>query len=282
MHSDSLGLRQGPLMTIGDFSRAVRMTAKALRFYHRNDILTPAFVDDHTGYRLYAADQIADARVVKTLRELHVPVSSIREVLTAPDVAARTELLARHLLNMERRLDDTRVAVQNLRDVLTPERSRVEIVHRRLPETRAVAVSEVIDLRDLGDWFRRSIARLRRIAERTDPAATGPYGGIWPNDLFADERGTATVFLTIGAGFAERAIEADAAIVELPPVELAVATHDGSDGTIPQVYAALGEHVARHELATDAPARETYLEGFPGIDPHSITEIGWPIFRVVH
>lgn len=60
-------------MTIGDFSRAVRLTAKALRFYHRNGILEPAVVDGQNGYRLYAAEQIADAQVVRTLRELRRP-----------------------------------------------------------------------------------------------------------------------------------------------------------------------------------------------------------------
>ncbi|MFC9918609.1 MerR family transcriptional regulator [Agromyces binzhouensis] len=268
-------------MTIGDFSRAVRMTAKALRFYHRNGILTPALVDDRNGYRLYAADQIADARIVRTLRELHVPVQSIRDVLAAPDVAARTELLAQHLQRMERQLDDTRIAVQNLRDMLAPTPAPVEIVHHSVPETRAVAVSEVIGLPDLGGWFRRSTGMLRHIAEASDPSSTGHYGGIWPNELFADGRGLATVFLTVGDDFDERASDGVATSVELPAVELAVALHDGPDQTIPEVYAALGDYVARHELATDAPVREVYLEGFPGIDAHTVTEIGWPIFRVL-
>lgn len=108
---------------------------------------------------------------------------------------------------------------------------------------------------------------------------------MWPNDLFADERGLATVFLTGIAGLNERAIDASAideraVVVDLPPVELAVATHEGADEALPRVYAALGRHVAQHELATDAPVRETYLRGLPGIDEHSVSEIGWPIFRV--
>jgi effector-binding domain-containing protein len=64
----------------------------------------------------------------------------------------------------------------------------------------------------------------------------------------------------------------------LPAVDLAVATHHGSDATVPQVYGALGAHVARHELGIDGPVRETYLQHeAPGIA--AVTEIGWPIFR---
>ena len=272
----------GSLMTIGDFSRAVRMTAKALRFYHQNDILTPALVDDHNGYRLYAADQIADAQIVRTLRTLHVPVHSIREVLATTDVAARTQLLTHHLEKMEQQLSDTQLAVQNLRDMLTPSQATVDIVYRSVPEKRAVAMSEVIELRELAGWFRHATTTLQRIAAQADPAFTGGYGGVWPNALISGGRGTATVFLTVEDGFAERAIGGGAALVELPAVELAVATHDGPEETVPQVYAALGEHVARHELATGGPVREVYIQGFRSIDPHTITEIGWPIFRVFH
>jgi len=274
-------------MTIGDFSRAVRLTAKALRFYHQNGILEPAVVDDQNGYRLYAAEQIADAQIVRTLRELHVPVQSIREVLAAPDVSLRGEVLAQHLHQMEQQLTETRLAVQSLRDMLEPAHPDIDISYRSVPETRAIAISDVIELRDLGSWFRRSTTALRDIAARMDPTSAVTYGGMWPNELFADERGLATVFLTSDTGIDARAIDASAidgsaTVVDLPPVELAVATHEGSDETLPRVYAALGRHVAQHELATDAPVRETYLRGLPGIDEHSVSEIGWPIFRVSH
>lgn len=269
-------------MTIGDFSRAVRMTAKALRFYHRNGLLAPAVVDDRNGYRLYAPDQIADAQIVRTLRGLDVPVDAIRQVLSARDVDARAELLSGHLAQMERKLDETQKAVGSLRAMLERPATAVAITHRSVSGMRVAAVRETLRLDELGEWFRRSVETLTAVAARADPEATGSIGGLWPNELFTEGRGTATVFLPLRPAFDERAAGSDATVLELPPVELAVAVHDGSDETIPQVYAALGEHVARHELSVDAPVRETYLTGFPGIDARAVTEIGWPVFRVSH
>ena len=268
------------LMTIGDFSRAVRMSAKALRFYHRSGVLAPAHVDEQSGYRLYAAEQIADAQIVRTLRELDVPVESIRDVLAAPSIEVRAKLMSEHLDRMEAKLSATRVAVANLRSILEPSRPPIEIVHRSVPETRVVAIREDIPLEKLGGWFRRATSILQRIAENNDPSSTGAYGGIWPNGLFSDEYGTATVYLPVGPGFDDRTIGDDATVLDLPAVELAVATHDGPDATVPRVYAALGEYVARHELAVDAPVRETYVTGLPGVDRTVVMEIGWPIFRV--
>ncbi|WP_258034404.1 GyrI-like domain-containing protein [Microbacterium sp. CJ77] len=154
------------------------------------------------------------------------------------------------------------------------------MVHRSVPETRVVAISEDIPLDSLGAWFRRGIATLQSIAENNDPSSTGAYGGVWPNELFTDEYGAATVYLTVGPGFDDGTIGDDAAVLDLPAVELAVATHHGPDAAVPRAYAALGEYVARHELAIDAPVRETYVTGFPGVDRIVVMEIGWPVFRV--
>jgi DNA-binding transcriptional MerR regulator len=267
-------------MTIGDFSRAVRLSAKALRFYHRNGVLAPRSVDAQNGYRLYAPEQIADAQIIRTLRRLDVPVDAIRAVLNAPSIDGRSALLAEHLERMERKLDETRAAVQSLRSMLEEPSAAIEIEHRTVPETRVVAIRDTIALRDLGPWFRGAVAELRALSESLGPGDSGSFGGVWSAELFEEEHGEATVYLTVGDGFPGPAPTGRARLLRLPAAELAVATHSGADETVPRVYGALGEYVARHELSVRGPVRETYLQGFPGIDAHSVTEIGWPIFRI--
>lgn len=43
----------GNLLTIGEFSRATRLSVKALRFYDEKGVLRPVWVDEATGYRHY-------------------------------------------------------------------------------------------------------------------------------------------------------------------------------------------------------------------------------------
>lgn len=268
------------LMTIGDFSRAVRLSAKALRLYHETDLLVPAVIDERTGYRWYAPDQIADARIVRTLRDLEVPLDTVRRITAARDVDARAELMRDHLAAMEQKLAETRRSVESLRALLEPPQSSATVTYRSVPETTVVAVEATIARSALSGWFRSSIASLQQIARKSDPATIGAFGGVWSDELFSDEYGSATVFLTVGPGFDQSVLSEDARVITLPAVELAVAVHDGADEGVPAVYAAIGEHVARHEMATAGPVRETYLSGFPGIDDRSITEIGWPVFRL--
>jgi PPM family protein phosphatase len=58
------------LLTIGAFARASRLSPKALRLYDSLGLLTPAHVDEFSGYRFYRPDQLERARLVAWLRRL--------------------------------------------------------------------------------------------------------------------------------------------------------------------------------------------------------------------
>ena len=105
----------------------------------------------------------------------------------------------------------------------------------------------------------------------------GPAGGIFANDLFAEDRGEATVFIPCDPAL--RSTGRIAAMV-IPGAELAITTHVGSHAEIDRAYGALATHVAHHAIGVDGPIREYYL-----VDRHTTldgtrwrTQIGWPIF----
>ncbi len=78
------------LLTIGAFARAARLTPKALRLYDEVGLLPPAAVDPETGYRFYAPDQLAQARLIARLRQIGMPLADIRSVCDSePGAAAK-------------------------------------------------------------------------------------------------------------------------------------------------------------------------------------------------
>ena len=84
------------LLPIGMFSRASSLSIKTLRAYHEGGILVPAQVDPSSGYRLYTADQLADASIISRLRALDLPLGQVREVLRARDPERTRRILADH------------------------------------------------------------------------------------------------------------------------------------------------------------------------------------------
>src|ERR1700761_4635723 len=132
------------LLNIGEFSRMTHLSVKALRHYHDVGVLAPATIDPHSGYRSYGTDQVAAAQVIRRLRDLGMPLDSIRAVLTAPDVAARNREITAHLERMERQLDQTQAAVSGLRALLGGPAPRPEIRFRTIPSVSALAVAPTV------------------------------------------------------------------------------------------------------------------------------------------
>lgn len=76
------------MFRIGDFSRLARVTIRTLHHYDEAGLLTPAHVDQQTGYRYYAADQLETLQRILLLKDLGFPLDEIRELLAANGGAA--------------------------------------------------------------------------------------------------------------------------------------------------------------------------------------------------
>ncbi|MFD6396358.1 MerR family transcriptional regulator [Nocardia sp. NPDC060249] len=106
------------LITIGAFARACGLSASALRFYADAGILAPAVVDEVTGYRYYAPEQSAPARLLRHLRALDMPLPAVTALLAEPDPARALVLLDEHLADLDRHRGEVRAAAAAARGAL--------------------------------------------------------------------------------------------------------------------------------------------------------------------
>ncbi len=95
------------LLTIGEFARRSRLSAKALRLYDELGLLRPAVVDPVNGYRRYSPDQLDTARIVAWLRRIGMPLAEIRAVVALPAGQAAAAV-ADHWRRVEAETDDKR------------------------------------------------------------------------------------------------------------------------------------------------------------------------------
>ena len=102
------------LLTIGEFAERCGLSRSALRFYDQNDLLRPRLVDEETGYRYYAIEQLDRAALVRQLRAAEMPVGDVRRYLSAP-VDEQRHLLEIHLASFHERVDLVEAAVEALR-----------------------------------------------------------------------------------------------------------------------------------------------------------------------
>jgi DNA-binding transcriptional MerR regulator len=90
-------------LPIGRFARLSGLSVGALRHYDELDLLRPARTDPITNYRLYRRDQLPAARTIVRLRDLEVPLETIRELLASDDPADQRRLLREHRTRIEAR-----------------------------------------------------------------------------------------------------------------------------------------------------------------------------------
>ena len=272
------------MLTVGEFSRMTHLSVKALHHYHDVGVLEPATIDPSSGYRIYGADQVAAAQVIRRLRDLGMPLDSIRAVLLAPDLAARNQEISAHLARMERQLEQTQAAVSGLRALLDGPAPRPRIEFRAIPAVTALAIAEVVTVADVMAWGDEAMGELAAVLAASGLAQAGSFGALFPGEFFELERSEVTPFVPVaepagdGARPAGPALAGRVRLIEIPGIEAAVDVHDGTAEDIDRTYGALGTVVAERAIGVDGPIREYYPDGFDSAEPHR-TEICWPVFR---
>jgi DNA-binding transcriptional MerR regulator len=99
------------MLSIGQFARACGLTAKTLRHYDAIGLLAPAVVEPVTCYRRYHPDQVDEARLIRKLRAVELPIVEVRRLLGIykQDADAMTAELVEH----RRRLDSRVTRLQH-------------------------------------------------------------------------------------------------------------------------------------------------------------------------
>ena len=71
---------------IGDFSSMSKTTIKTLRYYEKQGLLTPVYIDQNTGYRYYESSQLIDISKIISLRQIGLSIKEIKKVLDGYDM----------------------------------------------------------------------------------------------------------------------------------------------------------------------------------------------------
>ncbi len=255
------------------------LSVKALRHYHDVGLLEPAEIDPASGYRFYEPSQVPIAQVIRRFRDLGMPLDEIKEVLQAPDVSTRNQVMVAHLQRMESQLAETQSVVASLRSLLERPPAPIAVEHRSVGQVRALAISEHVSMLDLDTWWDGAFRELDAALAAAAMPPAGPRAALYSAEYFEFEAGgevVAYIPITgdVSSGGRTR-------MLEIPPAELAVAVHKGGFADLDQTYGALGTYVAEREIGVDGPIREHYLVTAFDTDEESrhVTEVCWPVFQ---
>jgi DNA-binding transcriptional MerR regulator len=176
-------------LSIGEFARRSRLSVKALRLYDELGVLVPARVDEASGYRYYDVAQLEAARLVAMLRQLGLPLATIKELLVCDPVEAAARIAA-HWREVDSAHDARRELADFLVNRLSGKRSAMyEVATREIPERSLLCLKRTVDETSAWALGKEFIAILR---ERPLPKMNGRQGAmfsIYWGEVSADSDG---------------------------------------------------------------------------------------------
>ena len=71
---------------IGEFSSMSKTTIKTLRYYEKEGLLKPVYIDQNTGYRYYETSQLVEISKIISLRQIGLSIKDIKNIIDGYDM----------------------------------------------------------------------------------------------------------------------------------------------------------------------------------------------------
>jgi DNA-binding transcriptional MerR regulator len=262
------------LLAIGVFASAARLSLKALRLYAQLGILPPSYVDPDSGYRYYSADQLPQARLIRALRQVDMPLATIRRVLAAGSDEAE-QLVLEHCRALEARAAEARQAVPELLMYLRKESPPMahDVNVRTVAAQPVMSITQRVKVDQLDNHIRDSLQRLYALVEAQGGSVAGAPFGIFHGPINHEEDGPIQICVPV-----QRPLAAADGISpeELPAGKVACVMMVGPDCDFPAIltgYDTAIDWIRKNGYEPTGAPREIW-HSQPGEEDRM--EIAWP------
>lgn len=103
---------------IGDFSKLSKTTIKTLRYYEKEGLIKPSFVDPYTSYRYYESGQLTDISKIISLRQAGLSIKDIKEIFDGKDMVSilnnRKKEIEENLINLNTELSKIKYLMEGM------------------------------------------------------------------------------------------------------------------------------------------------------------------------
>ncbi|TEB13977.1 Multidrug-efflux transporter 1 regulator [Pelotomaculum sp. FP] len=263
------------MLTIGQFSRISRVSAKTLRYYDQIGLLKPGFVSKDSGYRYYEVSQLRDMLLISRLKRYRFSLPEISAVLARRDNGHLAKLLQAKKEEFLRQINDQQhILLQIEQDIEKIERRENIMQANYLVKTVEMQPKTIYSLRrkmsirDLAEAFGTLCAGLEK--SRLKPA--GPFLSIYHDEEFNRGCTDIEVGVELSGGSGEH-------VRTLAPGLCCFATHIGPYDDFTSCYTALIEWIEKEGYTVSGPPFELYIKGYNDniSSGEYVTEIYFPI-----
>ncbi|PEJ59181.1 multidrug transporter [Bacillus sp. AFS002410] len=171
------------LYTIGEVSKLVNISIKALRYYDKINLFKPAYVDPDTNYRYYKDSQIHLLDLIKSLKYIGTPLEDMKKV----QGLERDEFYA-FLTEQENIVKDKIDSLTEIEKIIANAKRGIQR-QKQYPQFGEVFFSyeeeiQIIQTKadgiDPKNILNASYSKLKKFAASTEGFRNNGYGAIYP------------------------------------------------------------------------------------------------------
>lgn len=115
---------------IGDFSSMSKTTIKTLRYYEKEGLLNPVYIDLDTGYRFYETRQLVEISKIISLRQIGLSIKDIKSVLNGYDMR---DILMKRKNEIEENILKSHMELSKINYLLEGNNMKNEIFMKEIP-----------------------------------------------------------------------------------------------------------------------------------------------------
>lgn len=254
-------LNHEELFTIGRFAQLTKLSIKALRLYDQLEILPPLYIDPESNYRYYGRQQIETARLIRTMRQMDMPLNDIRTVLEADNYFLAETVIRAYEQSFLARARIVQKSSQQLLDILRGEKSDMSFTVSVLeqPEQLILSISKYVYVNELEQHIQGSDKALRDFVAQQGGEIVGAPFGIYHGPVNHEENGRVEVCLPVKGSFD---VSGDVVLRQLPAAKVVSTTADKAHADFPEIlgaYDTLADWMQQNGHHMTASPREIWL-----------------------
>ena len=115
---------------IGEFSSLSKTTIKTLRYYEKENLLKPVYIDLNTGYRYYETSQLIEISKIIALRQIGISIKDIKKVLDGCDLK---KILTKRKKELETNIQEYNIQLSKINYLLEDRNMKHEIFLKDIP-----------------------------------------------------------------------------------------------------------------------------------------------------
>lgn len=259
---------------IGDFSKLSKTTIKALRYYEKEGLLKPAFIDPNTSYRFYESSQLTDISKIISLRQAGLSIKDIKSIFNG---SSMVDILANRKNEIEDNLIKLNTELSKIKYLMEGINMQNEIITKKIPSYTVYFRDKVISNFGEITEFVLETGALCLEANPSLKCLTPDYCYISYLDGEYKEENIKVRYAQAVDGIGNET--EDIKFMKTPEVLVACIYHRGAYDSLRDSYNTILKYIENNDYEIVDNVRECYIDGCWNKDNENdyLTEIQFPI-----